>query len=166
MHITRLLKASDNTIVKKYWSCPCVSLRYILRRYSGAFLTSTLDGGEWSAQRPVPTEQEAGRAQRRYQRCGEKKILFQPGIEPKFLSRPARGQSLQWILFANHSIIQRLYFLSYFYLLHSFHEHLIPILSYCPFYRYDSTAELLNLWNVYQILHIQITRRGYPRKLH
>jgi hypothetical protein len=73
------------------------------RRYSTySFLTSALDGGEWSASRPgralppgkgppVLFGQEAGWIQ---SRSGGKILLLLPGIKPRSSGRPVRNQTL------------------------------------------------------------------------
>jgi hypothetical protein len=77
------------------------------RRYSSySFLTSALDGGEWSASRlgralppgkgpPVPIVQEAGWAPEPvWTQRFEEKSLPLPGIEPRSPGRPVRSQTL------------------------------------------------------------------------
>jgi hypothetical protein len=65
------------------------------------FLTSALDGGEWSASRPgryTPGDMAPGThwiwgwggSQSRSKRCGEEKILLLPGIDP----RPTNSQAV------------------------------------------------------------------------
>jgi hypothetical protein len=60
-------------------------VQYITR----LFLTSALDGGEWSASRPcrftsreIPLDTRLGGPQSRFGRCGEEEILPLSGIEP------------------------------------------------------------------------------------
>jgi hypothetical protein len=73
---------------------------------SYSFMTSVLDGGEWSASRPgcalprgkgtpVPIGQEVGWAPETVwtQRLQEN-LLPLPGIEPRSSGRPARSQTL------------------------------------------------------------------------
>jgi hypothetical protein len=89
-----------------YKSCPATCHRGTRgdRRYSScSFLTSTLDGGEWSASRPgralpprkeppVPIEQEAGWAPEPVWTQGlEEKSSDSAGSNP---DRPARSQTL------------------------------------------------------------------------
>jgi hypothetical protein len=78
------------------------------RMYSSySFLTSALDGGEWSASasRPgralppgkeprYPLDRRLGGPQSRSGRRGEKKNLPLSGIEPRSPDRPARSQTL------------------------------------------------------------------------
>jgi hypothetical protein len=77
------------------------------RRYNSySFLTSALDGGEWTPSRhgcalapgkgpPVPIAQEAGWAPGDLDTEGKGKILSPlPGIEPRSPGRPARSQTL------------------------------------------------------------------------
>jgi hypothetical protein len=56
--------------------------------YIHIFLTSALDGGEWSASRPR-LNARAG-----LKELVKRKFLTLPGLELQLLCRPARGQSL------------------------------------------------------------------------
>jgi hypothetical protein len=79
----------------KWQSCPGAKLikHHAMKRYGGSgstippFLTSALDGGEWSASRPLYLREKRGRRlggpHSRYGYCGvEKNILPLPEIEP------------------------------------------------------------------------------------
>jgi hypothetical protein len=74
-----------------------------VKAWLNSFLTPTLDGGKWSASRPghftpvesappIPFNRRLGGPQKRSGRYGEENNpLPLPGIEPRFLGRPAHS---------------------------------------------------------------------------
>jgi hypothetical protein len=92
------------------------------------FLTSSQDGGEWSASRPgrfTPRGKSAryqfnrrlGGTQSQSGRRGEEKLLTLPGLELRTLGRPARGESLYRLRYPGSNNI-----LKYEIILHFFHR--------------------------------------------